>query len=144
MKLFTVGYEKQEIEAFCKKLKKQKINLLIDVRKNPVSRKRGFSKKKLAENLKNDGIQYLHLPGVGVPTYWRKMAKIKMISREKMFRDYDLRILPKCTDEIKIIREFIKNKRVVLMCYEKDSGDCHRSFLAKKITKKSNIENLNF
>lgn len=49
MDLFTVGYEGLEIDDFTKFLKRHRIQLVADLRKNPVSRKRGFSKHKLAE-----------------------------------------------------------------------------------------------
>lgn len=44
--LFTIGYEKKTIEAYMNILIKNDIRILCDVRKNPLSRKFGFSKKK--------------------------------------------------------------------------------------------------
>lgn len=53
MTLFTIGYENAEITNFIEALRRSKIQRVADVRKNPVSRKRGFSKNKLAEHLRS-------------------------------------------------------------------------------------------
>lgn len=141
MKLYTVGYEGMDIEDFCEAMIKNKIQLILDLRKNPVSRKKGFSKRLLAENLQNFKIEYQHLGGLGVPTEWRRQAKEELITRKKMFRDYVKKILPQQGEEIEHIRKLIKKKRVALLCYEADACDCHRSFVADEISKgeKSNF-----
>jgi uncharacterized protein (DUF488 family) len=38
--------------------------MVIDVRDVPLSRKKGFSKNQLSENLRTHGIQYVHLKGL--------------------------------------------------------------------------------
>jgi len=43
-KLFTIGYEGRNIEEFISQLKDFNITRLIDVRKIPLFRKKGFSK----------------------------------------------------------------------------------------------------
>ena len=43
--LFTIGYEGRNIEEFISHLKDFNIPRLIDVRKIPLSRKKGFNKK---------------------------------------------------------------------------------------------------
>ena len=87
MKLYTVGYESCDIEDFTEFLRKHKIRQVADLRKNPVSRKKGFSKSRLAENLALKKIDYLHLAALGVPREWRKLAKEEKITRKKMFSD---------------------------------------------------------
>ena len=133
MKLFTVGYEAQDINGFCNKLKKEGIQCIADLRKNPISRKKGFSKNKLAENLKKQKIEYLHFGGLGVPTLWRKQAKKKFITRKKMFLDYKKRIIPKHLHDIEVLRVLMRAQNLALLCYEADAKDCHRSFVSEKI-----------
>ena len=133
MKLFTVGYEGCDIAEFAKGLKKKGIDCIADVRKNPVSRKPGFSKKRMAEELEKVGIEYLHFPGLGVPSSWRKEAKAKIITREKMFKDYVRKVLPIHQEEIETLKELIKKHNIALLCYEEDCTDCHRSFVAKEV-----------
>jgi uncharacterized protein (DUF488 family) len=133
MKVFTVGYEGYDIDDFVKYLKKRGVKLIADLRKNPISRKKGFSKNKLAENLRARNIDYRHLPGLGVPTHWRQQAKAEQITREKMFQDYVKQILPAAKVELKELKELASQGGLALLCYEKDYKDCHRYFVAKRL-----------
>ena len=59
--LHTIGYEGSSIEDFLATLTHVGIDLLIDVRDVPISRKKGFSKNGLAQQLRAQGVDYLHL-----------------------------------------------------------------------------------
>ena len=58
-KIFTVGYEGKSIDGFISELKLNKINVLVDVRLTPLSRKPGFAKRRLSEELLKNKIEYL-------------------------------------------------------------------------------------
>ncbi len=134
MTFYTVGYEGLDIQDFVALLKKNKIRKLIDIRKNPVSRKKGFSKSRLNEALLAAGIEYHHFGSLGVPTEWRKKQKAELITRKKMFSDYVKKILPKEEDTInQVIRLGKARGRAALLCYEEDPLDCHRSLLLEKV-----------
>lgn len=135
MKLYTVGYEGCDIEEFVEFLDSKKINLIADLRKNPVSRKRGFSKNRFAENLKKMDIDYIHIPALGMPREWRQKAKEGLITRKKMFAEYDKKILPKCELELRDLLTLTKKHKVAVLCYEADASDCHRSFAAEQMKK---------
>jgi len=64
--LYTIGYEKRTIGEYIEILVTNDVALVIDVRKNPLSRKKGFSKKALASALSEVGIAYRHLPELGI------------------------------------------------------------------------------
>lgn len=133
MKLYTVGYESTSIEQFVAFLKKKRVELIVDVRKNPVSRKKGFSKNRLAENLSTVGIQYMHLPSLGMPVEWRRKAKAKIITRQKMFQHYVKKILPKERKDIDLIRQLLREKNTCLLCFEADPSDCHRRNVSDEV-----------
>lgn len=133
MKLFTVGYEGTSIDQFVDFLAKKDVEIIVDVRKNPVSRKKGFSKNRLAQNLSEKGIEYLHLPGLGVPIEWRHKAKAKLMSRDKMFQDYVKKILPKERKDINLIRQLLSEKNTCLLCFEADASDCHRHRVSDEV-----------
>src|ERR1700689_2559801 len=101
MKLYTVGYEGWYIEEFVPFLKAKKIRCVADLRKNPVSRKKGFSKNKLRDHLATVGIYYVHLGALGVPSAWRKAAKDNPAARLRMFDRHDKTILAKAKPELK-------------------------------------------
>ncbi len=61
--VFTIGYEGISLEIYLNKLVKNNIKLLVDVRKNPLSMKYGFSKTLLKRFCESLGIKYIHIPG---------------------------------------------------------------------------------
>jgi uncharacterized protein (DUF488 family) len=67
MKLATIGYEGAPQDAVFAALRKAKVGLLVDVRAVTSSRRPGFSKSHLAAGLPKEGIDYLHLSGLGRP-----------------------------------------------------------------------------
>lgn len=136
MTLYTVGYEGCDIDEFLTFLKKNKITCIIDIRKNPVSRKKGFSKTKLDERLAEKKIAYVHFGSLGVPSAWRKEEKAHLITRRKMFSDYVRKVIPQHEKDIlELMRVAKATPRAALLCYEADASDCHRHFLAEKINK---------
>ena len=73
--LFTIGYEKRSVDEYISLLLANDVALVIDVRKNPLSRKKGFSKKALANSLSHVGISYRHMPELGIDSSLRKNLK---------------------------------------------------------------------
>src|SRR4030095_2585940 len=65
--LASIGYEGRTIDELCDVLVANAIDLLVDVRQTPMSRKHGFSKRTLAAALAARSIDYLHLPTLGNP-----------------------------------------------------------------------------
>ena len=65
--LFTFGYEGLTIDDFIARLKDARVNLIVDVRELPLSRKKGFSKSAFREHLAAAGIGYEHRPALGCP-----------------------------------------------------------------------------
>lgn len=64
--LFTIGYQGITLEAYLNKLIKNNIKVLCDVRKNALSMKYGFSKSQLKNACNGVGIEYIHIPEVGI------------------------------------------------------------------------------
>jgi uncharacterized protein (DUF488 family) len=137
MKLFTIGYQNSDIDDFADFLRKSKIKQVVDVRKNAASRKRGFSKNKLAEQLQLRKIAYLHIPSLGVPSEWRKLAKLEKITRTQMFKDYKSKILPTQKTELTLVLQIMGEKNTALLCFETDHSDCHRFFVAQRLQRLS-------
>ena len=64
--LFTIGYEGRSVESFMHTLIQNDVRLLCDVRRNPISRKFGFSKNRLKSIASGVGIKYIHIPNLGI------------------------------------------------------------------------------
>jgi Protein of unknown function, DUF488 len=129
----TIGYEGSTIESFVAALKHASIDVLIDVRDLPLSRKKGFSKNALALRLADADIEYVHLKGLGDPKEGRQAARggkydlFRNIFGRHMQTDVALR-------DLAIAANLVKSRRACLMCFECDHGHCHRSIIADRLT----------
>jgi uncharacterized protein (DUF488 family) len=133
MELFTIGYEGASTESLFHSLRINKIQILCDVRKNPVSRKPGFSKKALMAVCEANKISYLHFPQLGIDSDRRKNLHSEE-DFERLFKYYQEKVVPAGHKEMAEILECIRDsKRIALMCFEKDPANCHRSRLAETL-----------
>lgn len=129
-KLLSVGYEGLSIDEFCSVVKAAKVDVVCDVRKNAISRKKGFSKNKLKEALEKVQVGYVHLPSLGIPSETRKKARTER-DWEKMLNEYEARLSSPDWDPI--MHLVAEGQRVALLCFEKDAETCHRTRLAHRI-----------
>jgi uncharacterized protein (DUF488 family) len=73
--LATIGYEKATQADVIGRLKSAGVEVVIDVRAVPSSRRAGFSKTILAGSLHDAGIDYVHLRALGTPKPGRDAAR---------------------------------------------------------------------
>ena len=69
--MIGIGYEGCDLAEFIERLRLSSVTLLVDVRLNPISRKRGFSKTALSGALADAGIAYDHMRSLGNPKWNR-------------------------------------------------------------------------
>lgn len=129
--LFTVGYEGTKINPFISNLHTNNIDCIIDVRDIPLSRKPGFSKTALAQNLKNANIHYVHLRELGTPKTVREKLRLSG-NYEIFFRTMDEHLASK-KEAIEFAYKYMNKHTCCLMCFEHSADECHRSIVAKKI-----------
>jgi uncharacterized protein (DUF488 family) len=128
---YTIGYEGKSIDLFMNQLIQNKITKLIDVRKNAFSMKRGFSKSTLKTTLENAGIEYEHIPKLGIESDKRQKLETKE-DYKKLFKEYR-KSLPKRQNELNYVGEAGKKERIAIMCFEKDPEYCHRGQISENI-----------
>lgn len=137
--VFSIGYELYNSNTFFLRLKRAKVDFLIDVREMPISRKRGFSKSSLIESSKRNGIEYLHLKSLGVPKNIRNQLKGSK-NYEKYFKDYG-KYLYYQSDSIDHLLSLIKENTCCIMCLEHNHEGCHRNLILEELRrKKKDIE----
>ena len=132
LKLYLTGYEGENLEDFLKRIKKFKVKAVIDVREIPLSRKNSFSKNNLKKILNKRDVRYYHFPGLGSP----KKMREKLHSTDDyltFFKGYRNYINKKESSLNKLVEIIMKEKIVVLLCYEKRYELCHRSIVTDKI-----------
>ncbi|MDD2629581.1 MAG: DUF488 domain-containing protein [Limnochordia bacterium] len=123
--LFTLGYEGKSIEAFINALIQHDIRLLCDVRKNPLSRKFGFSKRKLDHITDTIGIRYIHIPDLGIESVKRSSLETAE-DYQRLFSGYAKTLLNLKPQLEYLYSLLCSNVRIALMCYEKEPEMCHR------------------
>jgi uncharacterized protein (DUF488 family) len=132
--LFTIGYEGITLEAYLNKLIKNNIKVLCDVRKNALSMKYGFSKSQLKNACNGVGIEYIHIPEVGIESDKRQELKTQK-DYDCLFEEYKEKNLKNSTDtQTEILNLLIQNKRIALTCFEANICQCHRKHLSEAIT----------
>jgi len=130
--LFTIGYEGLDLAGFMKYLTWHEVEVLVDVREIPISRKKGFSKSALAEATAKKGIGYTHLKALGSPAPIRKQLKDDW-DYETFFSAYE-DYLDEQGEALEALSELIEEKRrVCLLCFERAHEECHRSRVADRM-----------
>jgi uncharacterized protein (DUF488 family) len=129
--LYTVGYESTDLKFFIECLVENRITVLIDVRDYPGSRKRGFSKKALAEALKRVDITYEHWRQLGAPKTLRHELR-ETREWEKYVKGYS-EVLDSQEPTLVSLADKTSTELVCLMCFERDHRECHRSLVAERL-----------
>lgn len=131
--LMTIGYERRSLENFLNRLLQTGVTTLCDVRKNAISRKYGFSKSTLSNACEKIGINYEHLPELGIESKLRKGLQTEEDYRS-LFKKYESRILPRQSKALqKIYSWLLAGESVALTCYERDADLCHRKCVADEL-----------
>jgi len=136
--IFTIGYEGVELAAFLRSLRDAGVELVIDVRELPLSRRKGFSKTLLAAALERAGIGYVHERKLGAPKPIRHELR-KTGDYEKYFRRFNA-YLQTQHDTLKQLVKACSDTSVVLMCFEMNADECHRSAVARELGKITGLD----
>ena len=128
--VFTMGYEGVPLERFLRTLLMRDIRVLCDVRRNPLSMKFGFSKGQLSRSCEALGIEYVHMPELGIASNKRQNLDTPA-DYEELFDEYEETTLRSVANSLHRIRDLVSvHDRIVLVCFEACHGECHRSRIA--------------
>jgi len=127
----TIGYEGRNLEGYLNLLIGAGVTLLCDVRRNPLSRKYGFSKSTLAKGCEGVGIRYEHLPELGIASEARRGLETQA-DYDALFDIYEREDLSLRGDSLDRIRQWVnEGGRVALTCFERLPHQCHRHCVAE-------------
>lgn len=137
--ILTIGYEGSTIEDFVATMKLTDVQVLIDIRDVPVSRKRGFSKRALAEFLENVGVRYVHLRDLGDPKAGREAARRgDMGTFQRIFRAHLAG--KEAQHALEEALAITSEARACLLCFERDHSVCHRAIVAEEMSKRESVK----
>jgi uncharacterized protein (DUF488 family) len=129
--VLTIGHSSRPLEEFLRLLQGQGVTLVADVRKMPGSRKNPqFGRDTLPQALRQVGIGYVHLPGLG--GLRRRQPDSPNTGWENAsFQGYaDYMQTPAFESCLQELLERADGERVALMCAEAVPWRCHRSLIA--------------
>jgi uncharacterized protein (DUF488 family) len=129
--VFTIGHSTRPIDVFTGLLAANGVTHLMDVRTIPKSRHNPqFNSDALAVSLRDAGIGYSHVPGLGGLRRARPDSP-NAAWRNPSFRGYaDYMQTPAFAEHLAGLIELAKSERVALMCAEAVPWRCHRSLIA--------------
>lgn len=118
------------LEGYLNRLISAGVTLLCDVRRNPLSRKYGFSKGTLAKGCEGVGIRYEHVPELGIASEERREL-VTQADYDALFAVYRRDALPRQEKALARIRQWVdEGERVALTCFEALPEQCHRHCVA--------------
>jgi len=129
--VWTVGHSTRSGEEFVQILKAHGIQVLVDVRSFPGSRRYPqFNRATLAESLQQAGIEYRHEPRLGGRRTPRKDSH-NTAWRNASFRAYaDHMESEEFRNGVKDLLELASNRRTAVMCAESLWWRCHRRLIS--------------
>ncbi len=122
VEVYTVGHSNRSLDDFLKLLEKYKIDVIVDVRRFPSSKKYPhFKKEELKKTLEEHGFSYSWLGD--------KLGGFRPGGYEAYMETEDFK--KGFQELLKIIREeSARGKRVAIMCRERLWFKCHRRFIS--------------
>ena len=129
--IWTVGHSTRSSEEFGKILAAHGIQVLVDVRMFPGSRRYPqFNRATLDESLKQSSIEYKHEPRLGGRRSPRADSH-NIAWKNPQFRAYaDHMESEEFRDAIKELLQVASERRVAVMCAEAVWWRCHRSLIS--------------
>lgn len=133
-KIWSIGHSTRSLDELVELLKSFDIELLVDVRSYPGSRKfPQFNKENLKESMPENKIEYRHIKSLG----GRRKGKENSNNdawRLKSFRNYADYME---TEDFKAglieLKELATEKRTAYMCAEAVWWSCHRSLISDQL-----------
>jgi uncharacterized protein (DUF488 family) len=129
--LVSVGYEGRTLDELLDALVAAGVDLLVDVRLTPLSRKPGLSRRRLEAALAERGIGYRHARALGNPKENREPFRRGDLDRGRaVFKT--LLAQDMATRAVAEIAEAGRRGRVAVLCFERDHESCHRQVVVEQ------------
>jgi uncharacterized protein (DUF488 family) len=130
---FTFGYAGRKTDDIFETLKAAAVTTVVDIRFTPLSMyKPDFSKTNLRRNTESHGLEYVHLPQLGVPKHIRQLAA-EQGDREVIWEWYDRVVVDEFVGQNLHFFLNLGSPPLALMCVETDPTACHRHRLSQAL-----------
>lgn len=130
------GYEGRTVDDLIAFTANHQIQVVVDVRLNAISRRRGFSKRGLAEALTATGVTYLHRPALGNPRDNREGFATPDVLEGRQAHDRfrsDVLDTDGAREAVRELAVVLTRSPVALLCFEADQRHCHRKLVMEAV-----------
>jgi uncharacterized protein (DUF488 family) len=133
--MWTIGHSNRTLEEFLHLLQAHRVNLVIDVRKMPGSRRNPqFNRDTLSQALRDAHIEYMHMPCLG-GLRRRQPNSPNTGWKNASFQGYaDYMLTAQFEESLLELLNRSRCRRSALMCAEALPWRCHRSLIADALT----------
>lgn len=133
--IYTIGYEGADLDRFLDTLEDAGVATVADVRAVALSRKKGFSKNQLRNNLAEREIGYRHFIDLGTPKAGREAARADDTARmHQIFCDQ--LATEGAQRQLEELTELAGERPICLLCFERDPARCHRRIVAERLARR--------
>jgi uncharacterized protein (DUF488 family) len=136
MTIYTIGHSTRTIDELIDLLRTHRVELLVDIRSFPMSRRLPhFNRENIERSLADAEIEYLWMKDLG----GRRKRELKdspnIALRSESFRNYaDYMLTPQFQEAVEKLLQLAADKRVAIMCAEALYFRCHRMLVSDFLT----------
>jgi uncharacterized protein (DUF488 family) len=136
MTIYTIGHSTRTIDEFIDLLKQHGIQVLVDIRSFPVSRRLPhFNRENMEKSLAQANIEYRWMKDLGGRRKRILNDSPNIALRNEAFRNYaDYMLTPQFRDAIQELLQLAASKRTAYMCAEALYFRCHRMLVSDYLT----------
>jgi uncharacterized protein (DUF488 family) len=133
--ILTIGHSTRSLDELTARLRAHDVTVLTDVRTRPCSaRHPQFDRDRLAADLADRGVAYVHLPALGGLRKARPDS-VNLGLRNPGFRGFaDHMQTADFEAGLTTLIDHSRRARTAIMCAEADPRHCHRSLIADALT----------
>ena len=130
--LFTIGHSTRSLEELVEALKAHSIEMLVDIRSFPMSRRLPhFNREALEKSLSEVGMQYVWMKDLGGRRKKLLPESPNVALRNDSFRNYaDYMLTPEFENAIAELIKVGEQSRTAYMCAERVYFRCHRMLVS--------------
>jgi uncharacterized protein (DUF488 family) len=129
--LRTIGYEGRTASEVIDALITAGVEVLVDVRDLPLSRKRGLSKTALRATAEEAGLEYRHAKALGNPKENRERYRSGDAAGGAAF--FRARLRGEAADALRDLGASVETEQICLLCFERDPAACHRILIVEAL-----------
>ena len=135
----TIGYGNMGIRDFIERIKKFRVNCIIDVRTRPYSKYNiSFNKEELRDRLADEGISYFWFGN----KLGGRHDKIKFCDEQGIVDYEKIAASESFIEAVKEVERMVPRYNICIMCSEGDPLKCHRFLLISRKLKEYNIHHI--